>query len=54
LTSPLNQIASRGWRFRRTNSNHIPGGTTLTEEKKTDETLSKLAESGVNQHAQAA
>ena len=28
--------------------------TTLFEEKKTDETLSKLAESGVNQHAQAA
>ena len=28
--------------------------TTLSEEKKTDETLSKLAESGVNQHAQAA
>jgi ferritin-like metal-binding protein YciE len=27
---------------------------TLAEEKKTDETLSKLAESGVNQHAQAA
>jgi ferritin-like metal-binding protein YciE len=27
---------------------------TLSEEKKTDETLSKLAESGVNQHAQAA
>jgi len=28
--------------------------TTLSEEKKTDETLSKLAQSGVNQHAQAA
>ena len=28
--------------------------TTLSEEKKTDESLSKLAESGVNQHAQAA
>ena len=28
--------------------------TTLAEEKKTDETLSKLAERGVNQHAQAA
>jgi ferritin-like metal-binding protein YciE len=28
--------------------------TTLAEEKKTDETLSKLAASGVNQHAQAA
>jgi len=27
---------------------------TLSEEKKTDESLSKLAESGVNQHAQAA
>jgi ferritin-like metal-binding protein YciE len=27
---------------------------TLSEEKKTDETLTKLAESGVNQHAQAA
>lgn len=27
---------------------------TLGEEKKTDETLTKLAESGVNQHAQAA
>ena len=27
---------------------------TLTEEKKTDEVLSKLAESGVNQHAEAA
>lgn len=27
---------------------------TLSEEKKTDETLSKLAESGVNQHAKAA
>jgi hypothetical protein len=28
--------------------------TTLSEEKKTDETLTKLAESEVNQHAQAA
>jgi ferritin-like metal-binding protein YciE len=28
--------------------------TTLAEEKKTDETLTKLAESSVNQHAQAA
>jgi len=28
--------------------------TTLAEEKKTDETLTKLAESQVNQHAQAA
>jgi ferritin-like metal-binding protein YciE len=28
--------------------------TTLSEEKKTDETLTKLADSGVNQHAQAA
>jgi len=28
--------------------------TTLGEEKKTDETLMKLAESEVNQHAQAA
>jgi len=28
--------------------------TTLSEEKKTDETLSKLAETEVNQHAQAA
>jgi ferritin-like metal-binding protein YciE len=28
--------------------------TTLAEEKKTDETLSRLAESGVNQHARAA
>jgi len=28
--------------------------TTLSEEKKTDETLTKLAESKVNQHAQAA
>jgi ferritin-like metal-binding protein YciE len=28
--------------------------STLAEEKKTDETLSKLAESGVNQHAEAA
>jgi ferritin-like metal-binding protein YciE len=28
--------------------------TTLREEKKTDETLTQLAESGVNQHAQAA
>ncbi len=28
--------------------------TTLSEEKKTDETLTKLAEAGVNQHAQAA
>jgi ferritin-like metal-binding protein YciE len=28
--------------------------TTLTEEKKTDETLTQLAESEVNQHAQAA
>jgi ferritin-like metal-binding protein YciE len=28
--------------------------TTLSEERKTDETLSKLAVSGVNQHAQAA
>jgi ferritin-like metal-binding protein YciE len=28
--------------------------TTLTEEKKTDEVLTKLAESAVNQHAQAA
>jgi ferritin-like metal-binding protein YciE len=28
--------------------------TTLSEEKMTDETLTKLAESGVNQHAQAA
>ena len=27
---------------------------TLSEEKKTDETLTQLAESGVNQHAQAA
>jgi ferritin-like metal-binding protein YciE len=27
---------------------------TLAEEKKTDETLTKLAESEVNQHAQAA
>ena len=27
---------------------------TLEEEKKTDETLSELAESGVNQHAEAA
>ncbi len=27
---------------------------TLSEEKKTDDALSKLAESGVNQHAQAA
>jgi hypothetical protein len=27
LTSPLNQIASSGWRFRRANSHHIPGGT---------------------------
>jgi ferritin-like metal-binding protein YciE len=27
---------------------------TLSEEKKTDETLTKLAESEVNQHAQAA
>jgi ferritin-like metal-binding protein YciE len=27
---------------------------TLSEEKKTDETLTKLAEAGVNQHAQAA
>jgi ferritin-like metal-binding protein YciE len=27
---------------------------TLAEEKKTDETLTRLAESGVNQHAQAA
>ena len=27
---------------------------TLTEEKKTDETLTKLAQSGVNQHAEAA
>ena len=29
-------------------------GATLTEEKKTDEALSKLAESSVNQHAEAA
>jgi ferritin-like metal-binding protein YciE len=29
-------------------------GQTLAEEKKTDETLTKLAESEVNQHAQAA
>ena len=28
--------------------------TTLAEEKKTDDTLTKLAESSVNQHAQAA
>jgi len=28
--------------------------STLAEEKKTDETLSKLAESGLNQHAEAA
>jgi ferritin-like metal-binding protein YciE len=28
--------------------------TTLSEEKKTDDTLTKLAESEVNQHAQAA
>ncbi len=28
--------------------------TTLAEEKKTDETLTKLAQSGVNQHAEAA
>jgi len=28
--------------------------TTLAEEKKTDETLAQLAESQVNQHAQAA
>jgi ferritin-like metal-binding protein YciE len=28
--------------------------STLAEEKKTDETLTELAESGVNQHAQAA
>jgi ferritin-like metal-binding protein YciE len=28
--------------------------TTLSEQKKTDETLSKLAQSEVNQHAQAA
>ena len=28
--------------------------TTLGEEKKTDETLTKLAQSEVNQHAQAA
>ena len=28
--------------------------TTLAEEKKTDETLTELAESGVNQHAEAA
>ena len=27
---------------------------TLVEEKKTDETLSRLAEAGVNQHAEAA
>jgi ferritin-like metal-binding protein YciE len=27
---------------------------TLGEEKKTDETLTKLAQSGVNQHAQGA
>ena len=27
---------------------------TLAEEKKTDQTLTKLAESGVNQHAEAA
>jgi predicted metal-binding membrane protein len=27
LTSPLDQIASRGWRSRRANSNHFPGGT---------------------------
>ena len=28
--------------------------STLAEEKKTDETLTQLAESGINQHAQAA
>ena len=27
LTSPLYQIALSGWRFRRANSHHIPGGT---------------------------
>jgi ferritin-like metal-binding protein YciE len=53
MKSPATAREDGGSRARLKSTNEV-AGTTLAEEKKTDETLTQLAESQVNQHAQAA
>jgi hypothetical protein len=53
MKSPATAREDGGSRARLKSSNEV-AGTTLAEEKKTDETLTQLAENQVNQHAQAA
>ena len=53
MKSPATAREDVGSRARLKSSNEV-AGTTLAEEKKTDETLTQLAENQVNQHAQAA